>query len=218
VPSTSGNEQRPAIPSDWVFASSNPHKLREVLQILAPLGVSIRHLGEFGSKLVEPVEDGVTFEANAELKARSYAAQTGCCCLAEDSGLEVDALGGAPGVYSARYSGEEGPREVRDQLNNEKLLRELEHVPDAKRAARFVCTLCLVAADGSLLATARGTYEGVIAREPRGQNGFGYDPLLWLPDRGCTSAELSPAEKNARSHRGNALRELLGVLAARPVV
>lgn len=207
-----GSAPLAGIPKAWVFASSNPYKLREVMQILGPLGVSIRHLGELGLELVEPAEDADTFEGNARLKAISYAAQTGQCCLAEDSGLEVDALGGRPGVHSARYAGVGNTRDERDQANNDKLLRELLSVPDSERSARFVCTLCLVDPSGNVLCEARGTYEGVIARQPRGENGFGYDPLLWLPDLSKTSAELSSEAKNARSHRGKALRTLLSAL------
>jgi XTP/dITP diphosphohydrolase len=201
------------MPKDWVFASSNPHKLREIQQILSPLGVSIRHLGQLELSLEEPIEDADTFEGNARLKALSYAAQTGCCCLAEDSGLEVDALGGRPGVHSARYAGVGATRDERDAANNQKLLAELAHVPESERAARFVSTLCLVDAQGRVLAETRGTYEGFITLQPRGSGGFGYDPLLWLPDLAQTSAELSPQIKNARSHRGQALRALLAALA-----
>jgi XTP/dITP diphosphohydrolase len=197
------------LPRDWVFASSNPYKLREVEQILAPLGVSIRHLGELGVTIDEPEEDQDTFEGNARLKAVYYAAKTGQCCLAEDSGLEVDVLSGAPGVHSARYSGAGGERDARDQANNQKLLQQLRGIPLEKRTARFVSTLCLVDAAGQVLAETRGTYEGLITDQPRGSNGFGYDPLLWLPDVGLTSAELSTEAKNARSHRGQALRALL---------
>jgi XTP/dITP diphosphohydrolase len=191
-----------------IFATSNPHKVEEARAILAPLGLELQSLAELGCNLPEPEEDGVTFEDNARLKARYYAAHLGSTCLAEDSGLEVDALGGAPGVYSARYAGVEGSRDERDRANNERLLRELRGVPAARRGARFVCTLALADPSGQILAEARGTYPGVIAEEPRGENGFGYDPLLFLPDRGCTSAELAPSEKHARSHRGVALRGL----------
>jgi XTP/dITP diphosphohydrolase len=117
-------------------------------------------------------------------------------------------------VHSARYAGSDGEREQRDRANNEKLLRELRTVPLEKRTARFVCTLCLVDAEGTVLAETRGTYAGLITDQPRGSNGFGYDPLLWLPDVGLTSAELSAEAKNARSHRGQALRQLLQRLAA----
>jgi XTP/dITP diphosphohydrolase len=121
----------------------------------------------------------------------------------------VDALGGAPGVYSARYAGVVGTREQRDRANNERLLAELRAVPAEARTARFVCAVCVADPDGTVVAEARGTYEGVITDTPRGSNGFGYDPLLFLPDVGRTSAELSPADKNARSHRSAALRALV---------
>jgi XTP/dITP diphosphohydrolase len=197
-----------------IFATSNLHKLQEARSILDPFGVVIRSLADFTQDLAEPVEDGETFEDNARLKARYYAKHLGLICLAEDSGLEVDALRGAPGVYSARYAGVEGTRDERDRANNEKLMRELANVPADQRQARFVCTLALAEPGGAILAEARGVYPGVIAPTPRGTNGFGYDPLLFLPDRGCTSAELLPAEKHARSHRGQALRQLLQVLPA----
>jgi XTP/dITP diphosphohydrolase len=192
-----------------IFATSNPHKVREAREILSPHGIELVDLRELGADLPEPVEDGETFEDNARLKARYYAARLGMTCMAEDSGLEVDALGGAPGVYSARYADSEGTREERDRANNDKLLAALAGLPLERRQARFVCTLAVADSEGNVLAEARGTYPGLIAFEPRGSNGFGYDPLLYLPDRGCTSAELSDAEKNARSHRGQALRQLL---------
>jgi XTP/dITP diphosphohydrolase len=132
--------------------------------------------------------------------------------LADDSGLEVDALGGAPGVHSARYAGVGATRAERDAANNANLLRALDGVPHARRTARFVCVLCVARPDGSIAAEARGTFDGWIGEGLRGSNGFGYDPLLVLAD-GRTSAELSSAEKNARSHRGNALRTLIRCLA-----
>jgi XTP/dITP diphosphohydrolase len=192
-----------------LVATSNPGKLRELRQILAPSGVLLLGLDALDQSFEEPVEDGASFEDNARLKARSYAAQSGRCCLAEDSGLEVDALGGAPGVYSARYAGVGETREERDAANNAKLLAALAQLPSAPRTARFVCTLCLCAADGTILAETRGTFPGVIIDTPRGTNGFGYDPLLLVPELGLTSAQLAPAEKNARSHRGAAARLLL---------
>lgn len=191
-----------------VFATSNPHKVREAREILAPHAIELVDLRELGAELPEPVEDGVTFEENARLKARYYASRLGITCLAEDSGLEVDALGGAPGVFSARYAETTGTREERDRANNDKLLAALVGIPLERRQARFVCTLAVADPNGTILAEARGTYPGVIAFEPRGDNGFGYDPLLYLTDRGCTSAELPEDEKNARSHRGQALRTL----------
>ena len=202
------------IAKEILFATTNPHKVREVRSIMAPLGTSVRALDELGRSFTEPVENGRTFEDNARIKAIAYARATGLQCLAEDSGLEVDALGGAPGVHSARYAGAGGPREERDRANNERLLAELSSVPPLDRAARFVCALCLADPEGRIVAEARGTYDGVVAAAPRGENGFGYDPLLFLPDVGKTSAELSPEEKNARSHRGAALRRLASLLGA----
>ena len=195
-----------------LFATSNPHKIEEVRQILTPLGIEVRALDSLEEIPPEPVEDGDTFEENARKKARGYAAATGMRCLADDSGIEVDALGGAPGVHSARYAGIGETRAERDAANNAKLLRALEGVPEAQRGARFVCVMSLADPDGSLVAEARGTFEGVITTNPSGTNGFGYDPLLHLPGDGCTSAELSPEEKNARSHRGEAARSLLASL------
>ena len=191
-----------------LFATSNPHKVEEVAAILAPMGIDVVGFGAIESKIPEPIEDGVTFQANARIKAVYYAKALGRMCLADDSGLEVDALGSAPGVHSARYAGVDGQRAQRDGANNEKLLAELQGVPGEKRTARFVCAMCLVDGDGSILAETRGTFQGIITTEPRGENGFGYDPLLYLPDVGCTSAELSPQQKNARSHRGVASSEM----------
>lgn len=191
-----------------LFATSNEKKVDEVDAILRPLGVVVRSLADVEHVPDEPEEDGLTFEDNARLKARYYARELGMTCVAEDSGIEVDAIGGAPGVYSARYSGAPGTRAERDAANNQKLLEALRHVPDEQRQARFVCVASVADPSGSILAEARGTFEGTIAREPRGQNGFGYDPLLYLADRGCTSAELPPDEKHARSHRGEAFRAL----------
>ena len=191
-----------------LFATSNPHKVEEVAAILAPMGIDVVGFGAMESKIPEPVEDGTTFQANARIKAVYYAKALGRMCLADDSGLEVDALGSAPGVHSARYAGVDGQRAQRDGANNEKLLAELQGVPAEQRTARFVCAMCLVDDGGSILAETRGTFQGIITTEPRGENGFGYDPLLYLPDVGCTSAELSPQQKNARSHRGVASREM----------
>jgi len=189
-----------------LFATSNPHKIDEVRAILAPLGVEIDGLDSFAQQIPEPVEDGNTFEANARIKAIAYARATGMTCLADDSGLEVDALGGRPGVHSARFAGVGHTRAERDNANNTKLLRELTDVPPDRRTARFVCAMCLADSRGHILAETRGEFPGVIIDQPRGSNGFGYDPLLFLPDRGCTSAELTAEEKNARSHRGAAAR------------
>lgn len=192
-----------------IVATSNPHKVEEISAVLAPLGIACEALP--AGSIPEPVEDGETFEANARIKARAYARALGAPVIADDSGLEVDALGGAPGVHSAYYAGTGSTRAERDAANNARLLRELAAVPDAGRGARFVCVLCVARPDGSIEAESRGTFDGIIGRAPRGSNGFGYDPLLVLPD-GRTSAELSGEEKNARSHRGNALRMLVPLL------
>jgi XTP/dITP diphosphohydrolase len=191
-----------------LFATTNPHKVEEVRAVLAPLGFSVDDLGTLGNAPEEPIEDGQTFGDNARLKAIYYATATGRTCLAEDSGLEVDALGGAPGVYSARYAGTSGSRAERDRANNEKLLEALRDVPSDRRSARFVCAMCLAGPGGHVLVEVAGYYAGIIADAPHGANGFGYDPLLYLPDAGCTSAELSPEAKNAHSHRGQATRAL----------
>lgn len=191
-----------------LFATSNPHKIEEVTAVLAPLGIVVIGLDSLDSLPPEPVEDGATFADNARLKAVGYARSTERMCLADDSGLAVDALNGAPGVHSARYAGIGSSRDDRDQANNAKLLDALGDVPDEKRTARFVCAMCLASADGAVLAETKGCFEGVIAREGAGANGFGYDPLLFLPADGCTSAQLTPEEKNKRSHRGAASRAM----------
>jgi len=198
---------------ELVVATGNPHKLAEIRAVLEPLGWGVLSLEAAGAAdAPEPEEVARTFAGNAEIKARAYAQAAGRACLADDSGLEVDALGGAPGVRSARYASAGGAREERDAANNAKLLAELEGVPDDKRSARFVCAMCVADWQGRVLATSRGTFEGRIGRAPRGANGFGYDPLLICED-GRTAAELTPEEKNARSHRGMALRELAPKLA-----
>jgi XTP/dITP diphosphohydrolase len=199
-----------------LIATTNPNKVREIGQVLGPLGIEVCGLDEQGSQVPEPVEDSDSFEGNARIKALAYARALGTACLAEDSGLEVDALGGAPGVHSARYAEAQGTREEKDRANNEKLLQALRALGPVDRSARFVCAMCLVDSEARVLFETRGTYAGVIADAPRGTNGFGYDPLLFLPDLGRTSAELTPAEKNARSHRGAATRALHAWLVAHP--
>lgn len=197
-----------------LFASSNPHKLEEVRALFAPTGIEIVGLDSIANPPPEPVEDGPTFQANARIKAVAYARATGFTCLADDSGLEVDALGGAPGIHSARYAGVGATRPQRDAANNDKLRRELKGIAPEQRTARFVCAMCLADQHGNILAETRGTLVGVITDHPAGRNGFGYDPLLYLPDRGCTSAELPTSEKNARSHRGEAARQMAVHIAA----
>jgi XTP/dITP diphosphohydrolase len=200
---------------DVLLATGNPHKLDEVRAVLAPLGWTVLGLDDLdGATPPEPDEDGDTFAANARIKALAYAAATGRLALADDSGLEVDALGGEPGVFSARWSGVDGDRATRDAANNRKLVERLAGTAEADRTARFVCAMCLATPDGTILAETRGTFDGVITLEPRGTNGFGYDPHLRLPDDGRTSAELSPDEKNARSHRGAATRAMAEAMTA----
>ena len=190
-----------------VLASANPGKLRELAALLGPLGWELAPQSSFG---IEPAEEtGDTFAANALLKARHAAAGAGRPALADDSGLEVDALGGRPGVRSARYAGPE----CDDDANNRRLLEELAGVPDAARAARFRCVIAFArAADDPAPVLAEGCWEGRILRAPRGANGFGYDPLFHVPTHGCASAELEPAVKNELSHRGAALRALLAAV------
>jgi XTP/dITP diphosphohydrolase len=188
-----------------LIATTNPHKVREIGQVLGPLGLDVCSLADVAPHLPEPVEDADTFEGNARIKAVAYARALRMPCLADDSGLEVDALGGAPGVHSAYYGGVGKTREERDPANNRKLIAELRKLGDVDRSARFVCALCLVDAEGRVLF------------ETRGENGFGYDPHLFLPDVGKTSAELPPDAKNARSHRGAATRALHAWLVKNPL-
>ena len=188
---------------DMIIATHNKHKVEEFSRILAPLGVTIRT-----AALTEAEETGTTFRENAYLKAKSACDETGLPCIADDSGLSVDALDGAPGVYSARYMGEKTSYEIK----NWNLIHRLDGVPEEKRTARFVCVIAAVLPDGRTL-TAEGTMEGVIAHEPAGAGGFGYDPILMLPEYGKTSAEITMDEKNAISHRGKALRAMKKRLA-----
>lgn len=185
-----------------LIATANRGKLREIQAVFADFPAEWMTLADM-PPLPECVEDGATFEANARKKALHYAAAAGLWTLADDSGLVVDALDGAPGVRSARYS-----PSGRDADNNARLVAELAGVSEARRTARFVCCVAL-AAPGGVLATARGTIAGRIIDEPRGTNGFGYDPHFWVPELGATTAELPPEHKNRISHRGNALRALL---------
>lgn len=192
-----------------VLASNNPGKLCELDAVLRPMGWELIAQGDLG--VPEAEETGTTFEANALLKARHAAACTGLAALADDSGIEVDALDGRPGVYSARYAGSQ----CDDEANNRLLLQELEGVPEEQRGARYQCVIALVrtAEDPDPL-IARGAWEGRILEAPQGHNGFGYDPLFYVPTHGCASAELEPDVKNTLSHRGAALRALVERLQA----
>jgi XTP/dITP diphosphohydrolase len=199
-----------------LIATSNPGKLRDFAGAAARQGVEVSGVPGFAS-LPAVVEDGNTFEANARKKAEGYSRYVaGEIVVADDSGLEVDALNGAPGVHSARYAAPEllgaEPHEVNtntdDEANNARVLRELKNVPAPRRTARFVCVLA-AARDGKALATFRGTAEGIILEAPRGANGFGYDPLFYFPQIQKTFAELTAEEKSSYSHRGAAFREFL---------
>jgi XTP/dITP diphosphohydrolase len=194
-----------------LIATSNPGKLRDFAAAAAPYAVEVNSLPNFAS-LPAVVEDGTTFEANARKKAVAYSRYApGELVLADDSGLEVDALGGTPGVHSARYAAQQ-PHLVNtntdDEANNARLLRELKNVPPEKRTARFVCVIA-AAQDGKVLAIFRGQAQGIILDAPRGQNGFGYDPLFYFPSEHKTFAELSAEQKAQYSHRGAAFREFL---------
>ncbi|CAE6887465.1 MULTISPECIES: RdgB/HAM1 family non-canonical purine NTP pyrophosphatase [Pseudomonas] len=181
-----------------VLASHNAGKLKE-LQAMLGESVQVRSVGEFSS--VEPEETGLSFIENAILKARNASRVSGLPALADDSGLAVDFLGGAPGIYSARYADGQG-----DAANNAKLLEVMREVPDAERGAQFVCCLALVRhADDPLPIICEGLWHGSILHQPQGANGFGYDPLFWVAERHCSSAELSPADKNQLSHRARAM-------------
>lgn len=189
-----------------IFATGNEGKMKEIREILSDLGMEIQSLKDAGIH-ADIVEDGKSFEENAVIKAKAICEITKEVVLADDSGLEIDYLNGEPGIYSARYMGED----TSYRIKNQNLIDRLEGVPDEKRTARFVCVIAAVYPDGTVK-TARGTMEGMIGYEERGENGFGYDPIFFLPEYGCSSAELSMEEKNKISHRGKALRAIKEVL------
>lgn len=196
-----------------VLATHNQGKIREMAEPLRVLGVEVAGLGEFPG-IGDIVEDGATFAENALIKARAVARATGLVSIADDSGLEVDALDGRPGVYSARYS-DDLPRlegETRDKCNIRKLLGELANVPAERRQARFVCTIAAVVPgryDAGQALIVRGSWEGRILTEPHGDNGFGYDPVFFDEELQKTSADMPREQKMARSHRGHAIEALL---------
>jgi XTP/dITP diphosphohydrolase len=204
-PSSAHVARRPLI-----VATGNPGKLQEFRALLADMPFDLRSLGEMG--IAAPEENGASFLENALLKARHAAAAAalhgapaGCAAIADDSGLEVDALAGAPGIFSARFAGAGAD----DASNNAKLLGALAGIPAEKRRARYRCALVFVAgAEDAAPVIAEGTWEGWILEAPRGSGGFGYDPYFWLPDLGLTAAQLDPKEKNRLSHRGMAMRDL----------
>ncbi len=205
-------------PIDIVVASGNLHKVQEISAIFAQEGlgewVRFLSLSDVGGPFVEPAETARTFQENARIKAVAYAALTHRMVLADDSGLQVDALGGEPGVDSAIWAGEHGTREQRDARNNEKLMTVMRKVKEGDRAARFVCYMCLADAAGQVIAQTRGVCEGSIAESPKGVGGFGYDAYFLVGAMNVTSAQLSSEEKNKVSHRGHATRLLADELRA----
>lgn len=189
-----------------LFATGNENKMKEIHMILSDLGMPIQSMKEAGID-VDIVEDGSTFEENAIIKATAIAKMTGDIVLADDSGLEIDYLNKEPGIYSARYAGVDTSYDIKNRM----LLDRLEGVPDEKRTARFVCVIACAFPDGTV-ETARGTIEGIIGHEIAGENGFGYDPIFYLPEYQCTTAELEPEKKNELSHRGKALRAMRAIM------
>lgn len=190
-----------------IFATGNENKMKEIRMILSDLGMEILSMKEAGVD-EEITEDGMSFEENAEIKARAVSrVLTSDIVLADDSGLEIDYLDKAPGIYSARFAGEGTSYDVKNRI----FLDKLEGVPDEQRSARFVCAVAAVFPDGTSSAV-RETIEGRIAHETAGENGFGYDPIFYVPEYGCTTAEMDPELKNRLSHRGKALRAMKRVL------
>lgn len=199
-----------------IFATGNEHKMTEIRMILKDLGMEVISQKEAGIT-ADIVEDGSTFEENAIIKAVEISKITAdideyknAVVLADDSGLEIDYLNKEPGIYSARYMGEDTPYDIK----NGELLRRLKDVPDDKRTARFVCAIAAVFPDGTR-EVVRGTMEGIIGHEIVGKNGFGYDPVFFLPEFGMTSAQLAPEKKNELSHRGEGLRKIRGIIESK---
>lgn len=191
-------------PEQVILASGNAGKLKEFRQLLGGCGLEVLPQSDFDTPEAE--ETGLSFVENAILKARNACRHTGLPAIADDSGLAVDALGGAPGIYSARYAGPDAS----DADNNRKLLQALEGITEASRSARFLCVLAYLRhADDPTPVICQGSWEGRILTEPRGTNGFGYDPLFFVPEENCSSAELDKARKNSLSHRGKAMALLL---------
>ena len=194
-----------------IFATGNEGKMKEIRMILADMGLPIQSMKQ-ADIVLDIEENGSTFEENAVIKAKAVAQAArekgiSAIVLADDSGLEIDYLNKEPGIYSARYMGEDTSYDIKNQT----LLDRLEGVPDEKRTARFVCAIAAAMPDGSC-EVVRGTMEGIIGHEIAGENGFGYDPIFFLPEYGCTSAELSPEKKNELSHRGEGLRKIRKIL------
>jgi len=199
-----------SLPKTIVVATRNPGKLKEILAIMGDLKIEWRTLADYPD-CPEAIESGSTFRENAAIKAKVAGEFSGQWSLADDSGLSVDALAGAPGVYSARYAGEAAD----DSDNNEKLLRELKAIGQCESPAAFRCAMLLRSPDGREW-EGHGEWRGRITDRPRGANGFGYDPLFFLPELDRTSAELSPEDKNSRSHRAQALRQIREILLKLP--
>ena len=192
-----------------IFATGNEHKMTEIREILAGLKAEILSMKDAGIT-ADIVEDGSTFEENAVIKAKAVAKEVDAIVLADDSGLEIDYLNKEPGVYSARYMGEDTSYEIKNQA----LLDRLKGVPKEKRTARFVCAIAAVFPHGEVIVK-RGTIEGYIGDKPAGKHGFGYDPIFYVEEFQCSTAELTMEQKNALSHRGNALRAMKGDLEKR---
>ena len=189
-----------------VFATGNAGKMKEIREILGDLDIELLSLKDAGIH-ADIVEDGKTFEENAQIKAKAICEMTGEIVLADDSGLEIDYLNKEPGIYSARYAGTDTSYDIKNSL----LLSRMKGVPDKQRTARFVCAVAAVFPNGDK-EVVRGTMEGCIGYEIAGANGFGYDPIFFLPEYGCTSAELAPEKKNELSHRGEALRMMRQIM------
>jgi XTP/dITP diphosphohydrolase len=210
LPNSAPAQPRSQAPGALVVATANPGKLREFRSLLAGLPFRLTSLAELG--LPSPPEPGPSFLANATLKARHAANSSGLPAVADDSGIEVEALGGAPGIYSARYAGIGAD----DAANNAKLMAALKDLPQEQRRARYRCVLVFAEPkQDAVPLVAEATWEGYILDAPRGAGGFGYDPYFWLPELGMTAAELGPEEKNRLSHRGKAMRALRESLVAR---
>lgn len=192
-----------------LFATSNAGKAKEVQAMFSDLDVDVKTLREEGIN-VEIEENGQTFAENALIKAKAIAGMTDKIVLADDSGLVVDYLNGEPGIYSARYLGEDTSYDIK----NAKILERMEGVPDDQRTARFVCAMAAIMPDGEVICT-EGIMEGLIGYEMKGTNGFGYDPIFYLPEYGMTSSEITPEKKNEISHRGKALRKMQDELKKR---
>ena len=189
-----------------VLATGNAGKLKEIREIFSGIDIAIVAHSDFDTP--EAIEDGLSFVENAIIKARNAAAHTGLPALSDDSGIEVDALHGEPGIHSARYAGD-------DESNIQRLLRELDGVPEDKRTARFQCVMVYLShANDPVPVIAQGAWEGKILQAAQGEGGFGYDPVFFDPERGCSAADLSAEDKNTLSHRGKALRQMLTILAS----